>query len=277
MPLGEEFLILAIPIGLLIGTLCSIVGLGGGVLIIPVSVFLLGFNTKSAIVISLFSMTGLTISASITYVRKRMVNYRLAILYNIWDLPGVILGGIITLYLACDILAGICGIIIISLGILLFRRDTTHCSEKREINPQNLKDQNDQCKNKLEIDNPYVASFSSFSGGIVTGLVGLGGGTTDTTSMILLGMEPKRAAATSEFAMASTAFFGVFTHFLIGTFNGTLLWPIFMSIGTIIGAQVGTYFSTRIDGTIIRKLLACLAAYTGILLILLMFGIGWNI
>jgi len=54
MPLGEEFIFLAIPIGLLIGIICSIVGLGGGVLIIPTSIFLLGFEPKSAIVVSLF-------------------------------------------------------------------------------------------------------------------------------------------------------------------------------------------------------------------------------
>lgn len=277
MPLGEEFIFLAIPIGLFIGIICSIVGLGGGVLIIPTSIFILGFDPKSAIVVSLFSMTGLTISASITYMKKRMVNYRLAMLYNIWDIPGVIVGGLITIVIASNFLAGICGATIILLAILLFRKDTSHFSEVKDSNYQNSDEKKEQTKSKLDIDNPYIASFSSFSGGFITGLVGLGGGTADTTSMILLGMDPKKAAATSEFAMASTAFFGVFIHFLIGTYTGSLIWPIFMCIGTIIGAQIGTYLSTRIDSTIVRKLLACLAAYTGILLILLMFGIGWNV
>ena len=277
MPLGEEFIFLAIPIGLFIGIICSIVGLGGGILIIPTSIFILGFDPKSAIVVSLFSMTGLTISASISYMKKRMVNYRLAMLYNIWDVPGVIVGGLITIVIASNFLAGICGATIILLAILLFRKDTSHFSEAKDSNNQNSDDKKEQAKSKLDINNPYIASFSSFSGGFITGLVGLGGGTADTTSMILLGMDPKKAAATSEFAMASTAFFGVLIHFLIGTYTGSFIWPIFMSIGTIIGAQIGTYLSTRIDSTIVRKLLACLAAYTGILLILLMFGLGWNV
>ena len=121
------------------------------------------------------------------------------------------------------------------------------------------------------------AQAQTFSGGLITGLVGVGGGTADTTSMVLLGMDPKKAAATSEFAMASTAFFGFFVHFLIGTYTGSLLWPIFMCIGTVIGAQIGSYLSTRLDSNIIRRILACVAAYTGFLLILLMFGIGWTI
>lgn len=277
MPLGEELIFLAIPIGLFIGIICSIVGLGGGVLIIPTSIFILGFDPKSAIVVSLFSMTGLTISASISYMKKRMVNYRLAMLYNIWDIPGVILGGLITIVIASNVLAGVCGATIIFLAILLFKKDTSHFSEAKDSNNQNSDENKDQTKSKLNINNPYIASFSSFSGGFITGLVGLGGGTADTTSMILLGMDPKKAAATSEFAMASTAFFGLLMHFLIGTYEGSLIWPIFISLGMIIGAQIGTYLSTRIDSTIVRKLLACLAAYTGILLLLLMFGIGWNV
>jgi len=77
--------------------------------------------------------------------------------------------------------------------------------------------------------------------------------------------------------MASTSFFGVFTHLVIGTYTGSLMWPIFICIGTVIGAQIGAYLSTKMDNTVIRKVLACLAFYTGVLLILLMFGIGWSV
>ncbi len=277
MPLGEEFVFLALILGVLIGTICSIVGLGGGILIIPISIFILGFDTKSAIVISLFSMTGLTISSSISYMKKKMVNYRIAILYNIWDIPGVLFGGIITIFVAGNILAGICGSIIILLAILLFRKDTSNFIKATDENNKNLDNHKKTTKSKLEINNIYLASFSSFSGGLITGLVGLGGGTADTTSMILLGMDPKKAAATSEFALVSTAFFGVLIHLLIGTYTGPLSWPIFMSIGTIIGAQIGSYLSKMIDSTIIRKILACLATCSGLLLILVMFGIGWTV
>ena len=287
MPLSEEFVLIGLFLGLGIGVVASIVGLGGGILIIPASIFLLGFDPKSAIVVSLFAMTGLTISASISYMYKRMVNYRLAMLYNLWDIPGVIVGGMITIYIAGNILAGVCGSIIVFMAILLYRKKTDpHASieNAKKIDVDFSKSENTEGlieekkdKSKLEVNNPYIASLSSFSGGLITGLAGLGGGTADTTSMILLGMEPKKAAATSEFAMASTSFFGVFTHLLIGTYTGSLMWPIFICIGTVIGAQIGAYLSTKLDNTLIRKILAGLAFYTGILLILLMFGIGWAI
>ncbi|GAG54398.1 unnamed protein product, partial [marine sediment metagenome] len=173
-----------------------------------------------------------------------------------------------------------CGALIITLSIILFRKNHNHKFEK-ENTPILKNEESNITKSKLNhklnlgVNNPVIASFSSFSGGFISGLGGLGGGTADTTTMILLGLDPKEAAATSQFAMVFTSVFGVIVHILFGTYNGSFLWPVIMTIGGIIGAQVGTYLSIKIKSKIIRKLLAIFAFYTGLLLILLMFNIGW--
>ncbi|MFX0028426.1 MAG: sulfite exporter TauE/SafE family protein [Candidatus Hermodarchaeota archaeon] len=280
MPLGEEFLILALIFGILIGSISAVVGIGGGILFIPTSIFIFGFPLKEAVVISLFSMTGLNISASLRYMKMRLINYRLSIIYNLWDLPGVIVGAWITTVITQNILSGICGTLIVVLSIILFRRNN---KEHHEItsNPdshnEGKTDSNKKLKRKkvLGVSNPVIASFSSFSGGFISGLGGLGGGTADTTTMILLGINPKEAAATSQFAMVFTSVSGVIIHIFFGSYNGSILWPIIMTLGGIIGAQIGTYLSMKSETNIIRKLLAVFAFYTGILLILLMFEIGW--
>ncbi len=274
MPLGEEFIVLALIFGILIGIISSIVGIGGGILFIPTSIFIFGFSLKESIVISLFSMTGLNISASIRYMKMKLINYRLSIIYNIWDFPGVIVGAWVTTIITQNILSGICGALIISLSIILFRRNNKDNLEK-EITPSSKKGEINQKKNKLGVNNPVIASISSFSGGFISGLGGVGGGTADTTTMIILGLDPKEAAATSEFAMVFTSLSGVIIHLLFGTYSGSLLWPIIMTLGGIIGAQIGTYLTTKIESKIVRKLLAVFAFYTGVLLILLMFNIGW--
>ena len=130
-------------------------------------------------------------------------------------------------------------------------------------------------KKILGINNPVAASISSFSGGFFSGLGGVGGGTADTTTMILLGIDPKEAAATSQFAMVFTSVSGVIIHILFGTYNGSFLWPTIMTLGAVIGAQIGTYLAIKMESIVVRKLLAAFAFYTGILLILLMFDIGW--
>ena len=291
MPLGEEYLILALILCILIGLLCSMVGLGGGLLIIPASIFILGFSPREAIFLSLFTMTGTTISASIRYMKMKLVKYRLSMLYNIWDLPGVIVGAILTIYFVNNILAGICGCVMLILAILIYRKKSNnentnpHVENKNNPNEEynedspNLKLENSdstELKSKLGVNNIYIASLSSFSGGLITGLVGLGGGTVDTTSMILLGLDTKTAAGTSEFAMATTVFFGVIVHFIIGTYQSSWLWPIFMVIGAIIGAQFGPYLGSRFKSNVLRKILAVLAFYTGILMLLIMFGFAWT-
>jgi len=291
MPLGEEYLFLALILCILIGLLCSMVGLGGGILLIPASIFLFGFSPREAIFLSLFTMTGTTISASIRYMKMKLVKYRLSMLYNIWDIPGVIVGAILTIYLANNILAGMCGCVMLILAILIYRKKSNNKNIHTQTKSQNTPNENidegspdlneknsesPKFKSKFGVDNIYIASLSSFSGGFITGLVGLGGGTADTTSMILLGLDPKTAAGTSEFAMATTVFFGVIVHFIIGTYQASWLWPIFMVIGAVIGAQIGPTLSSHVKSSVLRKMLSIFVFYTGILMILIMFGIGWT-
>ena len=280
MPLGEEFLILAFIFGVLIGSISAIVGIGGGILFVPTSIFIFGFPLKDAVVISLFSMTGLNISASIRYMKMKLINYRLSIIYNVWDLPGVIVGAWITTLITQNILSGICGVFIMVLSIILFRKNHKDNSEMKSIQNskiESISDSNVNLKRKkiLGINNPVAASISSFSGGFISGLGGVGGGTADTTTMILLGIDPKEAAATSQFAMVFTSISGVIIHILFGTYNCSFLWPIIMTLGAVFGAQIGTYLAIKMESIVIRKLLAAFAFYTGILLILLMFDIDW--
>jgi len=225
-------------------------------------------------------MTGLNISATIRYAKKRLINYRLAMLYNLWDLPGVVVGAWITSIITQNILSGICGALIMTLSIILFRKNKKHDLEEEGTSTlknekHNITKSKLNHKLNLGVNNPVIASFSSFAGGFVSGLGGVGGGTADTTTMILLGLDPKKAAATSQFAMVFTSVFGVIVHILFRTYVGSFLWPAMMTLGGIIGAQVGVSLSSKIESSNIRKLLAVFAFYTGILLILLMFNIGW--
>jgi uncharacterized membrane protein YfcA len=287
MPLGDEFAFLAIFFGISIGTIASMVGVGGGILLMPTCIFILGFSIKDSIVISLFFMTGTVISGSIRYMKLKLVNYRLALLYSIWDVPGVIIGGLITLIVTNNILAGLCGSLIIILSILLFKRkeigiSTKHISKNNEsitVLPENsnytLESTSTIKGKKIFMKMFAFASLSSFSGGFISGLAGLGGGTVDTTSMIFLGLEPKKAAATGELGNIVSPLSGIIVHLLFGSYTSSWLWLIFVTLGGIIGAQIGVHLTSRVKGHIIKTILAGLALYTGILMILLMFGIGW--
>jgi uncharacterized membrane protein YfcA len=270
----EALLVLAL--GFAVGVPSSMVGLGGGVIIVPALITLFQIPAKNAIAISLVAILGTTVSSTIGYIRHKQVDYKLGLLYDILDVPGIVLGAYITTFLPENILAGICGTFILIITIILLRSKRKTKSACEQIPGES--GTREWMRNGIDhkgravtyaLNNPLLALASSFVGGIITGLAGLGGGITDVSSMILLGIPTHIAVATSEFAMAITNGVGVVTH---GLLNNLLLeYAIPLTIGTVIGAQIGCIFSKRVKGKTIRNLIAVIAILSAIRLIYFFF------
>jgi uncharacterized membrane protein YfcA len=261
--------------GFVVGVPSAMVGLGGGIIIVPALIVLFQIPAQNAIAISLVAITGTTVSATIGYIRTKQVDYRLGLLYDILDVPGIVLGAYLTTFLPGNILAGICGVFILFITIFLLRtKRKTEApisipgeSSTREWN-RTVTDHKGRAVT-YALRNPLLALASSFVGGLVTGLAGLGGGITDVSSMILLGIPTHIAVASAEFAMAITNGVGVITH---GLLNNLLLeYAIPITIGTIIGAQIGVVLGRRVKGKTIRNLLALLAIISALRLIYFSF------
>lgn len=309
---GLILLFLSICIG--IGIIAALIGISGGMLLIPVLLFVFQFPMVDAIFMSLIGMTGLTISAALSYMRERFVNYNLAAVYSVLDYPGVILGGLLTSFLFENVLAGLCGLIMVTLGIKLFRTRKKHKNivhSNGDMDSNNLKviemDYKDEHPliidlwkeqkvqadaldeifikkrkkereykyQKLGVDNLKVVAFSSFSGGVVAGMLGLGGGTIETGSMLLAGVDPKTAAGTSELSMTFTAVFASAFHLFLGNFNGVFIWPVLTCIGTVIGAQIGVSICRNVKGHIVQTVFSLIVIYAGFIMFLMVFDIGW--
>jgi uncharacterized membrane protein YfcA len=274
MNLIEALLIFVL--GFIVGVPSAMVGLGGGIIIVPALIMLFQIPAKNAIAISLVAILGTTVSSTIGYIRHKQVDYKLGLLYDILDIPGIVLGAYITTFLPQNILAGICGVFILLIIVILIRskrKTTCACetipgeSSTREWTRNGIDRKGRAVMYALR--NPSLALASSFLGGVITGLAGLGGGITDVSSMILLGIPTHIAVASSEFAMAVTNGVGVVTH---GLLNNLLLeYAIPITIGTIIGAQLGCLFAKRVKGKTIRDLLAVIAILSGLRLIYFFF------
>ncbi len=124
---------------------------------------------------------------------------------------------------------------------------------------------------EYEIRKPILAMTSSLMSGLVTGLAGLGGGITDTTTMILLGIPTHIAIATSEFAMALTNGAGVLAHGILQ--NISIEYAIPLTIGTILGAQIGVLVAKRTKRKTLKKILSVVAFLLSLRLILRLFWI----
>lgn len=260
-------------LGFIVGLPASMCGLGGGFILVPTLILVFNLPPQSAIAISLVAMCGTTISASIGYIKQKRVDYKLALLYDVFDIPGVIVGAYLTTILPKNLLIGICGFFILFLSLLMLRN-----LRKRSFSTKN-KESDMTCNgwgrkvsdsmNKVfeyKIRRPGLIMVSSLLSGLVTGLAGLGGGITDTTTMILLGVPAHIAVASSEFAMALTNGAGVITH---GFFqNISIEYALPITIGTIIGAQVGVLLAKRTNQKTLKLILSVIALLFSIRLIL---------
>ena len=267
--------LLVFVLGFAVGVPSSMVGLGGGIIIVPALIVLFQVPAQNAIAISLVAILGTTVSSTLGYIRREAVDYKLGLLYDILDVPGIVLGAYITTFLPENVLAGICGAFILFITIMLIR------SKRKPESPVTITGESGTREwNRIRIDhrgravsyalkNPFVALGSSFVGGIVTGLAGLGGGITDVSSMILLGIPTHIAVASSEFAMAITNGVGVITH---GLLNNVLIeYAIPVTVGTVIGAQLGCALANLVKGKMIRNILVVLAILSALRLLFFFF------
>jgi uncharacterized membrane protein YfcA len=160
-----------------------------------------------------------TISSTLGYARQKLIDWRLSVAYDLFDIPGVFLGAFITTLINDMTLSIICGIIISSIALtVLFGKNN---QTPKESIPVCTVDSEKDCSLPKTNENKTVNKkpdysfawkgknfkwvlISSFLGGMVTGMGGTGGGTFDTTTMILLGVPINVAAGSSHFAMLLT-------------------------------------------------------------------------
>jgi uncharacterized membrane protein YfcA len=104
----------------------------------------------------------------------------------------------------------------------------------------------------------------SFFVGYASSLLGIGGGVIHVPALVhLLNFPVHIATATSHFMLAIMAFTGTAVHVATGAFHHGVRRAILLSIGVVIGAQVGAWLSSRIQGDWILRGLAIALAFVG--------------
>lgn len=260
-------------LGFIVGLPASICGLGGGFILVPTLILVFNLSPQNAIAISLVAMCGTTISAALGYIKQKRIDYKLALLYDIFDIPGVVVGAYLTTILPKNLLIGLCGFFILFLSLLMIRnlRKRKPSTKNKESNMacngwrRKVSDSMNQVFD-YKIRRPSLIVISSLMSGLVTGLAGLGGGITDTTTMILLGIPSHIAVASSEFAMVLTNGAGVITHGFLQ--NISIGYAIPITIGTILGAQVGVLLAKRTKKKTLKTILSVVSLLFSIRLIL---------
>lgn len=239
--------------GFFIGALGTLVGAGGGVILVPLLFYL--YPEQPAIWIAGVSMAMVALNAtsgSISYHFQRTIHFKAALIFVLASLPGSVLGVMGERLVDRPVFERIFGTAMIALALFLVLR------RRRET---------------LAIHSTTTLSrgfylrgaLISCAVGFVASFLGIGGGVIHVPLLTqVLGFPVHLATGTSHLILACTAWIAVITHLV----HRDLEWsdPVMWQVGlaAAVGAQVGARLSTHVPGTVILRILAVALMVVGI-------------
>ena len=269
--LGAEFqgvyMILLIIAGLLIGVFGTLIGAGGGFILVPLLIlFHPELSPASITAISIAIVAANAISGSVAYARSGRIDYKAGLLFALFTIPGSILGVQTTHFIPRHLFNILFGVLLIALSAYLFFRHS------KTIKPILGDTHQKRWKHHELVDaggNHFSYTYNQTRGIIISILVGylspvlgIGGGIIHVPALVQwLHFPVFIATATSHFILAIMATVSVIVHAFNGSYNDPkiLHMVIGLIIGVVPGAQVGAWLSHKIKShNIIRALALCL-------------------
>ena len=252
------FVLAVAAMSLVAGFLGSLLGLGGGLIIVPVLTLVLHVDIRLAIGASIVSVIATSSGAAAAYVRDRLANMRVAMFLEL----GTTLGAITGAYLAgivhprfLFILFGL----VVGYSALAMLRGRTNVEGSREVGPwaRVLRLQSsyfDQAVGEEIVYQPVRARIGlalMYLAGTVSGLLGIGSGALKVPAMDLAMELPiKVSTATSNFMIGVTAAASAGVYFSRGQIDPFIAAPV--AIGVLTGAFIGSQTLGRIGSRAVR-------------------------
>jgi uncharacterized protein len=262
------------------GVVGSLVGLGGGVLVVPLLTIAFSVYPEVAVGVSIISVIATSSGAAAAYVRDRITNLRVGMFLEIATTTGAIVGAFLAIILAPGLLFVIFGVVLLVSAIpLLFKIG-------EEI-PQGAR--NDRFAQRLALASSYhddklgrtidyqVSHVPTGFGmmlvaGILSGLLGIGSGTFKVLAMdTAMRLPMKVSTTTSNFMIGVTAAASAGIFFQRGDIDPVIAAPV--ALGVLLGATLGAKMLTRMSNVWLKKVFVPVIVLVA--LNMLARGFGW--
>jgi len=216
-----------VPLGFVAGVLGSMIGLGGGIIVVPVLTFT-GFPPTLAASNSLFAAFSNAVASTVSYSRQKRIEYSVGLKLGLLTIPGTILGA----YVSSDVTPGIFkilfGLVLVASSVYIFLR--------KKITTKDI---------ILSTKAVILSIGASFFAGIISSFFGIGGGIIFVPLMVVgMGMSMKKAAPTSQFILLFASFSGIIVHTILG--HPDFLQSGLLAVGAFVGGLVGARLSLEI-------------------------------
>ena len=257
----QEFMRLA-PLGLLVGAYGTLVGAGGGSVLVPILLIMLPQEKPATITaISLAVVFFNAYAGTIAYLRMNRIDYRAGVLFTLAGLPGAILGTLLVHEMPRRLFDPIFGIMLLAIGGFLVASP---------LGAQTVGEEKAERPTVVE-GRMLVGSIGSAYIGVLSSLLGIGGGIIHVPFLIrALKMPPHTATATSHFVLTFLALTATATHVVMGEFESGIAQTTYLAVGVMMGAPLGAMLSSKLKGSLIVRLLAFALCLVGIRLLAIM-------
>ena len=250
-------------IGAFAGFFGALLGLGGGVFLVPVLVLWIGVDMTHAVAASLTAVIATSSAAASVYVEKGLVNLKLGVILETVTVLGALGGGVSAAYLPSRALIALFGVVLLGIAALLVSAGPEADGSAPEAADGALMGEYlDPAAGRIvryRVRRLRAALSASFVAGILSSLLGIGGGILKVPILHLFcGVPMKAAAATSTYMIGVTAAAGAIVYFVRGAVD-----PVLSGItvlGVFAGSRLGTAVSPRVKGRLLRRMFALVAA-----------------
>lgn len=245
-----EWIILII-LGLAAGTLGSLMGLGGGIVVVPglmilsgVFDIISGITPQVAVGTSLLIMIFTGLSSTLTYIKQKKVDFVSGTIFLTGSIPGALYGVYLNKDIDVSSFLVYFGTFIIIISLILMIRKYLKPVQLREkgIKRSYIRDNGEVAYYGYSL---YLAIPISFVVGMLSGLFGIGGGSLMVPAMILLfGFPTHMAIATSMFMIFFSAIVSSLSHIALGNVNW--LFALALIPGAWFGGRFGAMLNQRL-------------------------------
>jgi uncharacterized membrane protein YfcA len=282
------------------GVFGSLLGLGGGILIVPLLTLGFGRPLREAVAVSLVCVIVTSSAAAGAYLRGRVANLRLGTVLALFTASGALVGALLAFVIPEQALAGLFSLLLAYVAVTMGRAglkasraapvppavqaaDGTAADGTAETVPAEPAAEAPNAEPTAgsaaggrrpgpepagHLDGPgyrvrhlVPSMFASLGAGVISALLGVGGGVINVPTMnLLMGVPLRVAAATSNLMIGVTAVASAIIYLLRGGIDPYIAGPT--AIGVFVGASLGARVAHRVDVRVLRVLFVAVLAWT---------------
>ncbi|MDN5326613.1 MAG: uncharacterized protein PWP41_1309 [Moorella sp. (in: firmicutes)] len=262
--------------GFLTGILGAMVGIGGGVLLVPFLTLVFHVPIHTAIGASIVAVIATSSASASTYLESRLTNLRLGMTLETATATGGILGGLTATLLSRQVLSSIFAVALVGTAYSMFKK-VRGGQPREEVEDtgrlgSTYYDANLKREVRYNVKRLPLGLFISFIAGNISGLLGIGGGVIKVPMMVLgMGVPMRAAAATSNFMIGVTAVASAYIYYTRGFVDPLVAAPT--AIGVFLGAMLSSRLAGRVNSNFLAKLLAVVLIFLAVQMVLSAAGI----